>query len=199
MSEFMHHLLPEAETQVRSMLGQGVGSVHHHHWHIKGGDLFGDMGRAFSPHGAIAKSFTPEKLKKAGKTLSRYALPSAASALGGAAGSALSGSPVGGVVGATLGSMAGKVADEKIQGLGLKRGRKRKATMEGEGWLDKSGLLDKKFSTRDIIQGAKKLPGLVKEGVADIKGGSLKPKRFVKGSEEARAFMKSLREMRKKK
>ena len=45
--------------------------------------------------------------------------------------------------------------------------------MSGNGWLDGSGILDKKFSTRDIIKGAKALPGLAREAVADIKGGSV--------------------------
>ena len=123
------------------------------------------------------------------------------SALGGAAGAALTENPIGGVVGASLGSMAGKVADEKIQGLGLKRrGRKRKEdVMEGSGWLEKSGILDKKFSTRDIIQGAKKLPGLAKSAVADVRGAGLKKAKFAKGSQEAKDFMAALRAKRGKK
>ena len=152
MSDFMNHLMPQAETQVKHMLGSSP-SVHHHHWHIKGGDIFGDIGNAFSSQGPIARAFKPENLKKVGKTVSHYALPAVGSAVGGAMGTALTENPIGGVVGASLGSMAGKVADEKIQGLGLKRGRKRKATMEGEGWIN--SLLDKPFTARQAIQGAK--------------------------------------------
>ena len=196
MSDFMNHLMPQAETQVKHMLGSSP-SVHHHHWHIKGGDIFGDIGNAFSSQGPIARAFKPENLKKVGKTVSHYALPAVGSAVGGAMGTALTENPIGGVVGASLGSMAGKVADEKIQGLGLKRGRKRKATMEGEGWIN--SLLDKPFTARQAIQGAKKLPDLAKSAVNDIKGAGVKPKRFVKGSEEARAFMASLRAKRGKK
>ena len=132
--------------------------------------------------------------------MSHYALPAAGSALGGAAGTALTeGNPVGGIVGSTLGNIAGKKLDEVVQGSGLrKRGRKRKEdVMEGSGWL--SGLLDKPFTARQAIQGAKKLPDLAKSAAADIRGAGLKPKRFVKGSEEARQFMSKLRSMRKKK
>ena len=119
MSEFSY-LLPQAEQQVRSMLGMGI-HHHHHHWHLqKGGDIFGDIAGAFSPHGAIAKAFTPDNLKKVGKTVSHYALPAVGSAIGGAAGTALTENPSGGVIGASLGGMAGKRADEAAQGTGLR-------------------------------------------------------------------------------
>ena len=84
------------------------------------------------------------------------------------------GNPIAGVLAGAAGSTAGRVASEQINrqiGNGLKRGRPRK--MSGNGWLDRSGILDKKFSTRDIIKGAKALPGLAREAVADIKGGSV--------------------------
>ena len=195
MSEFSY-LLPQAEQQVRSMLGMGI-HHHHHHWHLqKGGDIFGDIAGAFSPHGAIAKAFTPDNLKKVGKTVSHYALPAVGSAIGGAAGTALTENPIGGVIGASLGGMAGKRADEAVQGTGLRRRRRKKAAMEGEGWL--SGLLDKPFTARQAIQGAKKLPDLAKSAVDDIKGAGLKRK-FAKGSQEAKDFMAKLRSMRKKK
>ena len=43
--------------------------------------------------------------------------------------------------------------------------------MGGSGWL--SGLLDKPFTARQAIQGAKNVPGLAREAINDIKGAGL--------------------------
>ena len=68
--------------------------------------------------------------------------------------------------------------------------------MEGERWLN--SLLDKPFTARQAIQGAKKLPDLAKSAINDIKGTGLKRK-FAKGSQEAKDFMAALRAKRGKK
>ena len=167
------HRHPQTEAQVRSALNIPV-HLHMHHQMDGEGIDWGSVGRS------IANTFhiptDTSKAKQLAKTAIKYGLP----ALGGAAGSAggtyaSGGNPIAGVLAGAAGSTAGRVASEQINrqiGNGLKRGRPRKG-MSGNGWLDRSGILDKKFSTRDIIKGAKALPGLAREAVADIKGGSL--------------------------
>ena len=170
---FTSHRHPQTEAQVRSALNIPV-HVHMHHQMDGAGIDWGSVGRS------IANTFhiptDTSKAKQLAKTAIKYGLP----ALGGASGSAVGtyasgGNPIAGVLAGAAGSTAGRVASEQINrqiGNGLKRGRPRKG-MSGNGWLDRSGILDKKFSTRDIIKGAKALPGLAREAVADIKGGSL--------------------------
>ena len=105
-----------------------------------------------------------------------YGLPALGGASGSAAGTYLSGgNPLVGVLGGASGSMAGRVASEQINrqiGNGVKRGRGRpRKGMSGSGWL--SGLLDKPFTARQAIQGAKKIPGLAREAINDVKGAGL--------------------------
>ena len=168
------HRHPQTEAQVRSALNIPV-HLHMHHQMDGAGIDWGSVGRS------IANTFhiptDTSKAKQLAKTAIKYGLP----ALGGASGSAVGtyasgGNPIAGVLAGAAGSTAGRVASEQINrqiGNGVRgRGRPRKG-MSGNGWLDRSGILDKKFSTRDIIKGAKALPGLAREAVADIKGGSL--------------------------
>ena len=167
------HRHPQTEAQVRSALNIPV-HLHMHHQMDGAGIDWGSVGRS------IANTFhiptDTSKAKQLAKTVIKYGLP----ALGGASGSAVGtyasgGNPIAGVLAGAAGSTAGRVASEQINrqiGNGLKRGRPRKG-MSGNGWLDRSGILDKKFSTRDIIKGAKALPALAREAVADIKGGSV--------------------------
>ena len=167
------HRHPQTEAQVRSALNIPV-HVHMHHQMDGAGIDWGSVGRS------IANTFhiptDTSKAKQLAKTAIKYGLP----ALGGAAGSAggtyaSGGNPIAGVLAGAAGSTAGRVASEQINrqiGNGV-RGRGRPRKMSGNGWLDRSGILDKKFSTRDIIKGAKALPGLAKSAVADIRGGSV--------------------------
>lgn len=107
----------------------------------KGGDIWGDIGRAFDPKkNGVAKAFDPKQNGVANafnktftpalgneivgglKTAGHYAIPAITGALGGLAGSTLGG--VGGVAGSALGSYAGNQIDKAI-GIGIKKGRGR--------------------------------------------------------------------------
>ena len=169
MSEFLYKL-PQAETQVRSALNIPM--------HGKGMQMHGDgidwkgIGRSI---GNALKIPTDEKgAKDLAKKVISVAVPSAGAALLGGVGG-LAG-PLTGMAGATLGGVAGRLgaeqANKAIGGSGMRRrGRPRKAEMQGTGWL--SGLLDKPVSARQIIRAAKSLPGLVEEAKQDIRGGTL--------------------------
>ena len=168
---FTSHRHPQTEAQVRSALNIPV-HLHMHHQMDGAGIDWGSVGRS------IANTFhiptDTSKAKQLAKTVIKYGLP----ALGGASGSAVGtyasgGNPIAGVLAGAAGSTAGRVASEQINrqiGNGLKRGRPRKG-MSGNGWL--SGLLDKPFTARQAIQGAKKIPDLAKQAINDIKGAGL--------------------------
>ena len=170
------HKLPQAETQTRSALNIPI-HLHLHDAGMEGSGIdWGSLGRSIA--NTLHIPTDTSSAKKLGKTALTYALPALGGASGSAAGTYLSGgNPLAGVLAGSAGSMAGRVASEQINkqiGNGVKRGRGRpRKEMSGTGWLNRSGILDKKFSARDIIQGAKQLPGLAKSAAADIRGGSV--------------------------
>ena len=115
----------------------------------KGGDIWGDIGRAFDPKkNGVAKAFDPKQNGVANafnktftpalgneivgglKTAGHYAIPAITGAVGSLAGTALTGSPIGGVAGSALGSYAGNQIDKAI-GIGIKRGRGRPRKVGG--------------------------------------------------------------------
>jgi hypothetical protein len=172
MSKFLYKL-PQAETQVRSAL-----NIPMHGKGMHGEGMYGDgidwKGIEKSIAGALRIPTDEKGAKDLAKKVISVAVPSAGAALLGGVGG-LSG-PIGGMAGATLGGVAGRLgaeqANKAIGGSGMrKRGRPRKADMQGTGWL--SGLLDKPFTARQAIQLAKKVPDLAKEAVADVRGAGL--------------------------
>jgi len=184
----LHHLIPQGEKQVKHSLG------------MMGGSILDDIGKAFRPISApverLVRSQIPAGVsvgnlkrianmagiptdvggaKRIGKIGIDYALPAIGSTLGETVGMQYGGEP-GKAVGATLGKIAGRIASEQaakaIDGSGVRRrGRPRK--MSGQGWLSNSGILDRSFTARDIIKGAKALPKLAKEAGRDISGAGL--------------------------
>lgn len=166
-----------------------------------------------------------ESAKRYGKIGLTYGLPAFGSAAGSVAGLlATAGNPMGGIAGATLGGVTGRIAAEQINksidGSGMKRrGRPRKmsggmtnaemlaykykdrgvsTTTRGRGIL--KGVLDKPFTARQAIRGAKSLPSVFEGMKQDIAGASItpRPKRFAKGSAEAKAYMAKIRGMKRK-
>lgn len=173
---FTSHKLPQSEAQIRSALNIPV-HVHLHPGMEGSGIDWGNIGRSIADTLHIPTNVGGAK--KLAKTALSYGLPALVGTASGSAGTALSGgNPIAGVLAGTAGTMAGRVASEQINkqiGDGLKRGRGRpRKGMSGSGWLSKSGILDRSFTARDIVKGAKALPGLAKEAGNDIAGGSLK-------------------------
>ena len=172
---FTSHRHPQSEAQVRSALQIPV-NVHLHKG-MEGEGLFdidwGNVGRSIASTLHIPTDTS--SAKKLGKVALTYGLPALGGAAAGAGATALSGgNPIAGVLGAAGGSMAGRVASEQINkqiGDGLRRKRGRPRKMAGSGWL--SGILDKPFTARQGIQLAKNIPGLIKEGAADVRGAGL--------------------------
>jgi hypothetical protein len=178
-----HHLIPQGEKQVKHSLGMIGGSILDD---IKG--AFRSIPQKAKEVARVVKVPTSvddlrnlanvaqiptdvSGVKRYGKLGLTYGLPAFGSALGGAAGT-YAGGPFGGIAGATLGGVAGRLGAEQANkqignGVGRKRGRPRK--MSGSGPL--SGLLDKPFTARQAIRGAKSLPSLARDAVADIRGG----------------------------
>lgn len=208
------HKLPQAEGQVRSALGIPI-HIHYHGVGDMSGGGFDWNGLGRSIAGALHIPTDESGAKDLAKRVISVALPSAGAAVGGAAGSFAG--PIGSVVGGTFGGIGGRVGAEQANksigsGLGRKRGRPSKKMMQGSGWL--SGLLDTPMTPRQIIKFTGNVPGLVKEGAADVRGGSLMDtmKKVShggvmelmggsgvggKGSEAMRLKMQKLRAMRK--
>jgi hypothetical protein len=166
--------------------------------------------------------------KRYGKIGLTYGLPAFGSAVGSVGGLyATGGNPMGGIAGATLGGITGRVAAEQankaIDGSGM---RKRRGRPRGSGFFNK--VLDKPFTARQAIRGAKALPSTVKSITDDIAGAGMtdglvkiprvrgvtapivdvpgissgvmsgRGSRPKKGSPEMREKMRRLREMRRK-
>jgi hypothetical protein len=160
---------------------------------MRGGDIFGDIGNAFRslPQKAADALKIPTSVndlknlavisqiptdiggvKRYGKTGISYALPAAGSAIGSELGRyASGGNPFAAAAGGTMGSIVGRIGAEqsnKALGSGIRRKRGRPRKMDGCGFLD--GLLDKPFTARQAIQGAKSLPAFGREAIQDIRG-----------------------------
>jgi hypothetical protein len=140
--------------------------------------------------------------KRYGKIGLTYGLPAFGSAVGSVGGLyASGGNPMGGIAGATLGGITGRVAAEQankaIDGAGMVRRRGRKMY----GGVDPSGtgvlkrLLDKPFTARQVIRGAKSLPDVFEGAKQDIAGAGIAKG---KGSQAMKDKMSRLRAMRRK-
>ena len=166
MNQFTHKL-PQSEGQIRSALGI---PVHVHYYGMEGSGIdWSGIGKSIG--NALHIPTTESGAKDLAKQVISVALPSAGAAVGGAAGSLMG--PIGGIVGGTFGGIGGRVGAQKANeqiGSGLrKRGRPRK--MVGNGWL--SSVLDRPFTARDVIRGAKSLPDGIEGMKQDIAGGSM--------------------------
>ena len=112
----------DSEARVhRSQMGNGIvihQHHHHHHHHHPGMDSDSDDEME---GGKLKMSNTSKKIVKGLKTVAKYAIPAATSALGAMAATAIAPElgPISGVAGGAYGSYVGKKIDDKL-GLGLK-------------------------------------------------------------------------------
>jgi len=168
-----------------------------------------------APHGGKIKPINWKKvgntLKSGLKTAGHYLVPAATSALAGAAGTFLGG-PLGGVAGAAAGKYAGDQIDKAV-GLGIKgsRSKTRKGRLD---YMTHKGDIDYHEGGHEMVGDPyggtlktslnklwKKVPKPLHKPLEDLGKGAIKvagygvgkKARLVKGSQEAKDFMASIR------
>jgi hypothetical protein len=177
MNTFTDYRLPQSEKQVRSQLGIPI------HLNIHAEEMSGSGIDWKNLGKSIAQSLNLPVDEKGAKALAKkvvaVGLPSASAAvLGGIGGLA---GPLTGIAGATTGGIAGRLGAEAVNkqiGSGVRvfteaerTPQKIKPFVKGRGVL--KGVLDKKFSVRDIVRGAKSLPGVFEGAKQDIAGAGI--------------------------